>query len=517
MKRRIFVQSAVATASFGTLAPSALAAATTAARSSTAAATDAAASARFDYVIVGAGTAGLPAAIFASRRGARVLLIDAAEDIGGTLHLANGQICAAGSRIQLAKGIEDSPDAHYADVLRLSNGLCDPNVARLTVDEAPATVNWLLDAGLTPLPDHPVTGDSTGRKAYSIPRYLWAAEAGRALLTVIRRELAPEVASGRVRIQLGTRVSGLINDLDGAVQGVRAISPDGRVHEFRGRHVLITTGGYAMNPRRFQQLVGVPPYAGTSNPFHQGDGLDLAVSVGGYLRGQDLHRVGTGSILTSDRFPSKVYARFNTVPQNRAPWEIWVNDAGRRFIREDEPLVVRREQALVDQPALRYRIVFDQAILDAAPVGIPGWSREGLLSHFDTHAMFVRAPTLDALAARTDIDAAGLARTVREYNEAVRKRGGDAFGREHLPQAIEKGPFYAITHLGHSATSAAGIVVDEKMRVLRGNGQIVPNLHAAGEVLGSGALLGNSFIPGMMLTPSLAIGRWLGLSLPLGA
>lgn len=334
------------------------------------------------------------------------------------------------------------------------------------------------------------------------------------LLSSLCRELAPEVASGRVTVQLGTRVTGLITGAEGAVEGVRATS-DGRALEFRGRHVLITTGGYAMNPVRFQQLVGVPPYAGTSYPFQQGDGLDLAVSVGGYLRGRDLHRAGTGSILTSDRFPAKVYARFTTAPQLRAPWEIWVNDAGRRFIREDEPLVVRRERALVEQPALRYRIVFDQAILEAAPVGIPGWTRDKLRSHFDTHAMFTRAATLEALAARTGIDAAGLARTIREYNDAVRRRGGDAFGREHLPRTIEKGPFHAVTHLGHSATSAAGIVVDAKMRVLRGDGQVVPNLHAAGEVLGSGALLGNAFVPGMMLTPSLAIGRWLGMSLPI--
>jgi fumarate reductase flavoprotein subunit len=99
----------------------------------------------------------------------------------------------------------------------------------------------------------------------------------------------------------------------------------------------------------------------------------------------------------------------------------------------------------------------------------------------------------------------------------VRKRGGDAFGREHLPKPIEKGPFYAITHLGHSATSAVGIVVDGDMRVLRGNGQPVPNLYATGEVLGSGALLGNAFVPGMMLTPSLSIGRRLGMTLPIGA
>ncbi len=54
------------------------------------------------------------------------------------------------------------------------------------------------------------------------------------------------------------------------------------------------------------------------------------------------------------------------------------------------------------------------------------------------------------------------------------------------------------------------------MRVLRGNGQPVPNLYATGEVLGSGATLGNAFVPGMMLTPALAIGRMLGMTLPIG-
>ncbi len=503
MKRRTFVQSAVATASVAAL-PALTRGATSMPPS------------RWDLVIVGAGTAGLPAAVFASRRGARVLLIDAADDIGGTLHMANGQVSAGGSKLQAAKGIKDSPDAHFEEIMRLSNGLADRNVARLTADLAPATIDWLLDAGLKPLDDHPVTGDAVGRKAYNTPRYLWAKEEGKAILAVIRRELAPEVASGRVGVRLGTRVNGLITDVDGAVLGVRA-QADGQDLEFRGRHVLITTGGYAMNPQRFRQLVGVPPYAGTSYPWQLGDGLDLATSVGGYLRGQELHRAGTGSILTSEHFPAKVYARFVTTPQLRAPWELWVNDGGRRFICEDEPLVVKREQALLKQPGLRYRIVFDQAILDAAPIGVANWSKEQLLSHFDTHSMFARADTLAQLAAKTGVDATGLADTVRGYNEAVRRRGGDALGREHLPVPIAKGPFYAITLLGHSATSSAGIVVDERMRVLRGNGQPVPNLYATGEVLGSGATLGNAFVPGMMLTPALAIGRMLGMTLPTGA
>ncbi len=502
MQRRSFIKQAAASAAALSVLP-------TLGRSATLAAT------RWDYVIVGAGTAGLPAAIFASRRGARVLLVDAAADVGGTLHLANGQIAAAGTRTQAAKGIVDTPDMHFEEIMRLSNGLADRRLARLTADEAPKTLNWLLDAGLVPLPDHPVTGDAPGRKAYVTPRYIWGKEEGRAILAVVRRELAPEVASGRVAVQLRTRVNGLILSPSGAVEGVRA-QCDGHEFEFRGRHILVTTGGYAMNPVKFEQLVGVPPYSGTSYPFQLGDGLDLAVSVGGYLRGQELHRAGTGSILTSDRFPSKVYAKFNTTPQSRLPWEIWVNDRGERFIREDEPLVVKREQALLQQPALRYRIVFDQAVLDAAPIGITGWTREQYLAHFGSHSMFIRADSLEALAEKTGIDAAGLAKSVREYNEAVKKKGGDRLGREHLPLPIAKAPFYAITHLGTSATSATGVVVDEQLRVLRGSGQPVPNLYAAGEVLGSGATLGNAFVPGMMLTPALTFGRLLGERLPIG-
>jgi NADPH-dependent 2,4-dienoyl-CoA reductase/sulfur reductase-like enzyme len=122
----------------------------------------------FDLAIVGAGTAGLPAALFAARRGARVIVFDRADDIGGTLHMANGQISAAGSHTQRAKGIVDSPQKHFDEVMRLSYGRADPNVVRLATAQATDTVNWLLDTGLKPLPDHPVTGDSPGTVRLSI-------------------------------------------------------------------------------------------------------------------------------------------------------------------------------------------------------------------------------------------------------------------------------------------------------------------------------------------------------------
>jgi fumarate reductase flavoprotein subunit len=474
----------------------------------------AAPAAGWDFIVVGAGTAGLAAGIFASRRGARVLLIDAADDVGGTLHMANGQVSAAGSRIQVAKGIEDTPDLHFEDVIRLSKGLSDRDIIRTTVDHAPRTVNWLLDNGLTPLPEHPLTGSNPGAPAYSVPRYLWSAQEGPAILAVVRQQLQPELASGRMVTQLNTRVTSLKTDSKGAVIGVRARHHGADV-EFDGRHVLLTSGGYCMNPELFKRLTGVPNFSGGAYPHSQGDGLELATSVGGWLRGSELHRAGTGNILTANEFPARVYGRFNTSPQARLPWEIWVNDRGERFIREDEPVNYERAMVLLKQPGLRYRIIFDQEILDRSPLGLVGWTKERMLEHFNTHPMFHKADSLEALAGQLDMDAGALNKTVKAYNAGVR-RGSDELGREHLPLPIKRGPFYAVTHLGSSATSAAGIVVDEHMRVMRGNGEPVPNLYAAGEALGSGSTLGNNFVPGFMLTPALVLGRLLGERLPIG-
>lgn len=483
--------------------------------SSAFAATDSRASAerRYDYVIVGAGTAGIPAAIFASRRGAQVLLIDAAESVGGTLHLANGQIAAGGTRLQKAKGIRDTADLHFDDIMRLSNGLADAAVMRQTADHAPTTVDWLLDGGLTPLPDHPVTGDSPGRPAYATPRYLWGANAGRDLLAVVARELQPEIESGRVTVRLNTRVSDLLTDPAGGVIGVVAAT-GGETHVFRGRHIVLATGGYAMNPTLFRALVGHPAYAGGSYPTNQGDGLVMARKLSAALRGQALHRAGTGSILTGEEFPARVYARFNTTPQERMPWEIWVDDGGRRFIREDEPETNARARAVVGLANLRYAVVFDQTIFDRSPVGVPRWTKETMIEHFGVHPMFHRADTIEALARAARIDAAGLSATIADYNRAV-ESGADSLGRVHMPLPIATPPFYAVTHLGHSATSSTGLSVDAQLRVLREDGSVIPNLYAAGEVLGSGATLGDAFVPGMMLTPALVLGRLLGERLPI--
>jgi fumarate reductase flavoprotein subunit len=466
-----------------------------------------AATQRWDYLIIGAGTAGLPAAIFAAYRGAKVLLVDAANDIGGTLHLSAGQLSGAGSHTQVNKGIIDSPDQHFDDIMRLSNGKADAALARLVADHAGATINWLLEAGLTPLTEHPICSEAPGI-GYSVARYLWDKDQGRAILRILRSALAPTIEQKQVTLLLNTRIRSLTIDGAGAVTGAQAQMGKSNLR-FSAKRILLTSGGYAMNPKLFERLIERPAYAATSYSFSQGDGLNLAVAVGAALRGRDLHRAGTGSILSSSRFPAKVYARFNTDPKQRQPWEIWVNDEAKRFVCEDAPDNLEREQSLLREPSLRYYIIFDHAILDAAPLGIPSWTKSEFLEHFGKHGMFTVANSLASLAAKIGLDADNLNDTVKEYNAAV-LNGHDRLGRQHLPLKIATPPYFAITHYGHAATSSAGVVVDNKLRVLKGDGTPIANLFAAGEVLGSGVNVGNGFVPGMMLTPALTFGRLLG-------
>jgi fumarate reductase flavoprotein subunit len=277
----------------------------------------------------------------------------------------------------------------------------------------------------------------------------------------------------------------------------------------------LTCGGYGSNAEMFERLSGYRAYAATGYPYSQGAGIELAVGVGGYVRGRQNYLSNFGSILTDDAIPGRFLARFVVIPQERLPWEIFVNARGERFIREDQQSVDAREQTLLAQPDLRYWIVFDEEMLASAPPGVGGWSREQMREAFGIHKWFQKADDLPTLARNSGIDVDGLVRTVADYNRGVAKRN-DALGREHMPRPIIKAPFYAIRHQGHSTTSTVGLAVDGQLRVIRSDGTPIPNLYAAGELLGAGQTQGRSFVGGMMVTPALSFGRILGERLPLG-
>ena len=461
----------------------------------------------WDMIVVGAGNTGLPAATMAAQRGGRILLVEAAERVGGTLHVSSGQMSAAGTRLQAEKGIEDSPEKHLEEVMRISRGTIDPALARLTIFNAADAFDWLMELGFDVQDQCPSI--ESAHERYEVARYYWGNDFGKSVLDVLEPAMREQEALGRIKVLTGTRVTGLQQDIEGVVNGVEFLEGEGRESSAAGKNVVLTSGGYASNPVMFRRLCGRKLYLNGAYEFAQGDGYDLAVAAGGYLRGREKYLSNFGWILEDGPYPKAKLGRANTYPESRPPWEIYVNARGQRFVREDEPSVDVREHALLDQPELRYWIVFDDAIFRQAPPIVYDWSREQMAETFNSCEAFRRADSLESLAGDIGVPCEALVGTVADFNAAVAK-GRDALGRSHFPAPISKPPFYAIRQQGGSLSSTVGVAVNEKLQVLRPDGGAIPGLYAAGEILGSGQLQGNAFVGGMMVMPCLVFGRLLG-------
>lgn len=461
----------------------------------------------FDLIIVGGGSAGLPAAITAAEAGGSVLLLEHSAQLGGSLHVANGQMSAAGARLQAQKGIADTPEEHFADVMRISRGTVDEALVRLAIWNAADTIDWLTDLGFEPDPAAPVAG--IGHEPYSKARYLWGLDKGHSIRRVLEAQIERLSASGRLAIALEHEAKELILGENGAVSGVIAQGPDGALKTCRARAVLLASGGYNANPDMYREICGRDLYTTLPYPYARGAGHRLAISVGGYLRGVENFFCNFGYTLADVALPAPLAGRAVTYPERRAPWEIYVNALGQRFVREDMASIDARENALMAQPGERYWIVFDQAILDAAPPLMLGWTREDMSAAFGSRPFFYKADTLADLAAATGLDPTRLQATVAAYNVGV-VAGADALVREHLPCTIGTGPYYAIRQQGAPVSSAAGVAVNGDLQVIRPDGLAIGGLFAAGEILGSGQLMGRATVGGMMVTPALTFGRLLG-------
>lgn len=461
----------------------------------------------FDVIVIGGGTAGIPTAIFAAERGARVVIIEKAQALGGTLFLSGGKIAGANTVFQKAKGIKDSPDAHYEDVMRISSQTADPMLTRLWVDNAGATIDWLAENGFTVGEDHPVEGFRY--EPYSTPRYQWGAANGISILKTMEPLLAKHVREGRVTVLTGAGAVDVIKDKSGAVVGVIAEDGDGKRSDIRGLNVVITSGGYAANPVMFENLQGVPLYSRVAYPQSQGTGLSLGLAAGGFIRGADNIVSYYGAIMADTQIPSSRVAAMSIDPQTRELWEVFVNSRGERFVQEDHPLISARDRVMDLQPGHRFWAIFDQRILEQAPPLISTWSREALLQAFNKHPMFTRAVSLSELAIACGIDPIGLEKSIDGYNQAIAKNLPDKFNRSNRPLPIATPPFYAVRSQAWTLKSYAGLAVNKDLQLITKDGRAVKNVYAAGEVLGA-PISGRSHVGGASVTPALTFGRLLG-------
>ncbi len=464
----------------------------------------------FDLIVVGAGTAGMTCAIIAAQTQARVLVVEKSAEVGGTLHLTGGHMSAGGTRRQHERGITDSPEQHFQDVMRLSRNTADPVLVRLAVEEAPHTLDWLDQLGFDFAPETPTF--VYGHEPYSNPRTAWGVDTGKSILAVLRPLWEEQVAAGRIELRLQHTLTNLLFE-EGRISGVQ-VQKAGQLIELRATATVLATGGYAANPDFFRQVTpGNPKLVSTARPTSTGDGLIVAQRHGAKFHNAEKYLPSNGGIETE---PGSGRADFWSAwavihsSRTRPPREIYVNVRGERFIAEDVPGPDPRERAIMEQPGHQMWLIFDEAALsEDGPRLVRQWDADQLRAIAAEGRCAWQADNLAELAAKAGIAPAGLIASVAEFNRAT-QTGDDRLGRTDLRYLIQQPPFYALLTHATSLISFGGLAVNGQLQVMDNQGQPIPGLYAIGEILGAGATNGNAFCGGMLLTPALSFGRILG-------
>ena len=470
----------------------------------------------WDVIVIGAGTAGMACAITAAEQGAQVLVIEKSARIGGTLHVTGGHLSAGGTQRQAARGIDDSPAQHFADVMRLSHDAADAALVELAVNEAPHTIDWLDALGMAW--DEASPRIIYGHEPYEIPRTYYGTDAGRSILQTMLPKWNEGLASGHITLWAQHSLVGLLFE-GSEVTGVSIENANGTTLQARGRAIVLATGGYAANAELFNKLTpNAPPLTTTAAESSTGEAIETARAAGAGFRFAERHIASLGGIELepggTDSGRADYHGAWAMVftPLYRAPREVYVNVHGLRFMAEDLPSPHEREMQVLAQPQQKFWCVWDERAMREGDSLVKQWTTYELRHHCRQGKFAWESDELGLLAVKAGLPALDLIETIVQFNTDA-ECGSDEFGRMNFQYPLLEPPYYALLTKATSLISFGGLTVNSELRVLNTSGEPIQNLYAAGEIIGAGALMGRAFCGGMMLTPALSFGRWLGRTL----
>ncbi len=470
----------------------------------------------YDLLIVGAGTAGMACAITAAEHGARVAIIEKDHQAGGALHWSGGHMSAGGTRRQKAMGIEDSVEKHRADIQRINEGTGDLTLIRLAVEEAPRTIDWLDDLGFEFAPECPRI--IYGHVPYTEARTHYGTDKALSIYKVLLPLWNQYLANGQINLMLNTSLLDLLPQ-QGRYNRILARKSTGEDMELEAKNLVLTTGGYGSAPAYFKAKHPNIPMVSSAYPMATAEGHQIAEGHGARFRMADLHLPSLGGL---EMEPGSGRCNFNEAwamvltSIYRQPREIYLNLQGQRFMAEDETNADTRERIVVQQPEWKFWMIFDEAaLLERNEEGVEnpiiiGWDTEKIKKEARAERAIFSAPTLETLIDKIKLPAATTLASIEAFNQNIATGHDPLFGRKYLKNGIHQGPFYAILVHASLLVTFGGIAVNEKLEVLDTNGEVLPGLYAAGEILGLGATSGKAFSSGMAITPALSFGRILG-------
>ena len=450
-----------------------------------------------DVVVVGAGGAGMAAAIEAADAGASVVVLDAGKRPGGSTALSGGVFYAAGTSVQAAAGIHDTVEAMYRYYMTFNRWNLEPWLIRRFCTEAAPTLEWLLGLGaeipveglyISGVEDTPRGHHVTGSGIALFERLLGAA-AARGV------EIHSEIRVESLRFEHGA-VAG------GAAQGA----------EIRAGAVVLATGGYGadrallaeFNPDIAAQDERWSFYFGSQTS--RGDGIRMARALGAEIVGKNHLLVNASPGFSRD------------VADFHPPWLVFVNRAGQRFMDETWPYCIAGHRIEAQADRLCFAI-FDEPTRAGSPSHHPFADKLGVgdfaysgerLAEEAAKGRILQAQTLEELARKAGIDPAGLHGTIRAYNADVGTGTDRQFFKPGHLTTVETPPFYAAeVHAASFGATSAGVRIDPDARVLRADACAIPGLYAAGEM--AGGVLGERYVGGgNYIANALVFGRIAG-------
>ena len=458
-----------------------------------------------DVVVVGAGGAGMTAAITAAAEGKTVVILESQSMVGGNSVRATGGMNAGKTVYQdenefgesagvektlktaaekyadnetitaLAKTVSEQWAAYQAnptgyfdsvelmelDTMIGGKGINDPELVETLCENSADAIDWLDEHGITLHNVSSFGGASVKRIHRPVNAEGKTVSVGSYMIPLLQENCE----KAGVKMMLDTTATEILTDANGAAVGVKATGASGETVTVNAKAVILASGGFGAN---LDMVVKYKPelkgFMTTNAPGIQGQGIEMAQAIGAATVDMDQIQIhptveaNTAALITEGL---------------RGDGAILINEEGQRFIDEVGTRDVVSAAEIAQTGSYSWLVV-DQAMADASSV-IQGYIKKGYT---------VTGATYEELGKAMGVDAAAFAETMEKWNGYVEAKNDPDFGRTSFANPLNTAPYYAVKVTAGVHHTMGGLKINANTEVLNEKGEVIPGLFAAGEVTG---------------------------------
>ena len=458
-----------------------------------------------DVVVVGAGGAGMTAAITAAGEGKSVVILESQSMVGGNSVRATGGMNAGKTVYQdenefgesagvektlktaaekyadnetitaLAKTVSEQWAAYQAnptgyfdsvelmelDTMIGGKGINDPELVETLCANSADAIDWLDEHGITLHNVSSFGGASVKRIHRPVNAEGKTVSVGSYMIPLLQENCE----KAGVKMMLDTTATEILTDANGAAVGVKATGASGETVTVNAKAVVLASGGFGAN---LDMVVKYKPelkgFMTTNAPGIQGQGIEMAQAIGAATVDMDQIQIhptveaNTAALITEGL---------------RGDGAVLINAEGKRFIDEVGTRDVVSAAEIAQTGSYSWLVV-DQAMVDASSV-IQGYIKKGYT---------VTGATYEELGKAMGVDAAAFAETMEKWNGYVEAKNDPDFGRTSFANPLNTAPYYAVKVTAGVHHTMGGLKINANTEVLNEKGEVIPGLFAAGEVTG---------------------------------